>query len=90
MCIRDSTNNDSLINYKDLRRFYHFDLNARKKTSLIPQSYSVLSSQYDYLNDFMFIKAKQDTNRNGKRDITEPIHIFWINMQDPKQAKRAY
>lgn len=86
----EDTNNDSLINYKDLRRFYHFDLNARKKTSLIPKNYSVLSSQYDYLNDFMYIKAKHDTDGNGKRDITEPIHIFWINMKAPKQAKRAY
>ena len=68
----------------------HFDLNARKKTSLIPKNYSVLSSQYDYLNDFMYVKAKHDTNGNGKRDITEPIHIFWISLKDPKQGKRAY
>ena len=86
----EDTNKDSIINYKDLRRFYHFDLNARKKTSIIPQNYSVLSSQYDYINDFMYIKAKYDTNRNGKREATEPTHIFWINMKNPKPAKRAY
>ena len=86
----EDTNKDSIINHKDLRRFYHFDLNARKKTSLIPRNYSVLSSQYDYINDFMYIKAKYDTNTNGKREATEPTHIFWINMKNPKSAKRAY
>ena len=38
----------------------------------------------------MYVKAKHDTNGNGKRDITEPIHIFWISLKDPKQGKRAY
>lgn len=86
----EDTNNDSIINAKDLRRFYHFDLNAKKKTSLIPKEYSVLSSQYDYLNDFMYIKAKKDMNGNGARETSEPTHIFWIDMKNPKPAKRAY
>ena len=86
----EDTNKDSIINHKDLRRFYHFDLNARKKTTLIPKNYSVLSSQYDYRNDFMYVKAKKDTNGNGNRDVTEPIHIFWLDMKTPKPAKRAF
>lgn len=86
----EDTNNDSIINFKDLRRFYHFDLNAKKKTSLIPKDYSVLSSQYDHLNDFMYIKAKKDVNGNGSRETNEPTHIFWIDMSNPKPAKRAY
>lgn len=86
----EDTNNDSLINHKDLRRFYHFDMKSKKRTALIPLNYSVLSSQYDYRNDIMYVKARLDENNNGIRETIEPIHIFWIDLKNPQPAKRAY
>ncbi|MCG8701735.1 MAG: hypothetical protein MI922_27025 [Bacteroidales bacterium] len=86
----EDTNNDSTINAKDLRRFYHFDIDANTKTLLIPLNYSVLSSEYDSQNDFMYIFAKLDENKNGSRDVEEPIHIFLLDLNAPKLAEQLY
>lgn len=84
------TNKDSLINKHDLRQFYHFDETCATKTLLVPADYSVLHSQYDFQNDVMYVFAKQDANKNGTGDVAEPIHIFWINLKIPLQAKKMY
>lgn len=86
----EDTNKDTLINKKDLRRFYYFDASSNVKTQLIPADYSVVRSQYDSQNDVMYIFARQDTNKNGTVDLKEPIHIFWISLKAPLQAKRMY
>lgn len=84
------TNKDSFINKHDLRQFYHFDATCATKTLLVPADYSVLHSQYDFQNDVMYIFAKHDTDKNGAADVAEPIHIFWVNLKMPLQAKKMY
>lgn len=84
----EDTNKDTLINKKDLRRLYHFDKLNTKKTQLIPSDYGVIKSSYDYKNDIMYIYAKHDTNKNGTGDKNETMHIFWIDLKDPKVAKK--
>lgn len=86
----EDTNKDTLINRKDLRRFYYFDAGGSIKIQLVPADYSVFRSQYDSGNDAMYLFAKQDTNKNGTGDPKEPVHIFWINLKDPTHAKRLY
>jgi hypothetical protein len=86
----EDTNGDSLINHKDLRRFYHFDINAENKTSLIPSNYSVLGSEYDNQNDHLHVRAKLDKNKNGQMDEDEAIHIFWIDLKKPEAGVRLY
>ena len=86
----EDTNQDSLINQKDLRRFYHFDLFGKDKKTLIPKNYSVLSSEYDPENDFMFIFANLDENKNGKREEAEPVHAFWLDLKAPDTGERLY
>ncbi|MFN6946285.1 MAG: hypothetical protein ACK4ND_15150 [Cytophagaceae bacterium] len=86
----EDTNNDTLINNKDLRRFYHFNSDCTKKTQLIPSDYSVVRSQYDSRNDVMFIFARHDANKNGTGDKNDPMHIFWINLKAPAPAKPMY
>ncbi|MCC6726614.1 MAG: hypothetical protein IT258_19085 [Saprospiraceae bacterium] len=86
----EDTNRDSMVNYRDLRRFYHFDLEAKKRTQLIPPNYSVVSSEYDPANDAMFVFASLDANSNGKRDTEEPVHVFWFSMKAPAPGERLY
>ena len=86
----EDTNNDSTINAKDLRRFFAFDLDINKRTPLIPNNYSVLSSEYDPQNDFMYVFARLDKNNNGTRDEDEPVHIFYVDLKIPDTAKRLY
>ncbi|MFK8008503.1 MAG: hypothetical protein AB8H03_19245 [Saprospiraceae bacterium] len=86
----EDTNQDSLINRNDLRRFYHFDLDGLNKSPLIPSNYSVMSSEYDAENDVMYVFAKLDRNANGKREEEEPIHIFWLDLKIPKMGERLY
>jgi hypothetical protein len=80
----EDTNKDGFINVKDLRRFYHFDINGKNKKALIPKSYSVMSSEYDSANDFMYVFARKDKNKNGQMEVNEPTDIFWIDLNDPK------
>ncbi|RYD74828.1 MAG: hypothetical protein EOP53_17555 [Sphingobacteriales bacterium] len=86
----EDTNKDTLINKKDLRRFYHFNIDCSVKTQLIPNDYSVLRSQYDSKNDVMYLFAIHDDNRNGTGENKEQIHVFWINLKNPTVAKRMY
>jgi hypothetical protein len=84
------TSMDTLINKKDLRRFYHFNASATEKTQLLPSDYSVVRSQYDPRNDVMYVFARHDENNNGMVDKKEPLHIFWISLKTPAKAKRLY
>jgi hypothetical protein len=90
------TNQDSLINRRDLRRFYHLRVAqlaaqpAAQPTALVPANYSVLRSQYDPANDAMYVFAQLDANQNGTAERAEPIHVFWISLKAPAPAKRLY
>lgn len=86
----EDTNKDTLINRFDLRRLYHFDASCKVKTQLVPADYSVLRSEYDALNDAMFLYARKDANRNGKQEPEEPVHVFWIDLKKPEKAKQVY
>lgn len=86
----EDTNGDKLLNGHDLRRFYHFDLEGENKSPLVPLNYSVLKSEYDPANDFMYVFAQIDENSNGKRDEQEAIHVFWIDLKRPKNNGRLY
>lgn len=86
----EDTNKDTLINKKDLRRFYHFDAKSSIKTQIIPPNYSVIRSQYDSKNDLMYIFASLDENKNGTQEKIEPIHIFWFSLKQPGRAKLLY
>jgi hypothetical protein len=86
----DDTNKDGFVNLKDLRRLYLFDINGIRQKALIPENYSVLKSEYDSDNDFMFVFAQLDNNSNGRQDEGEPIHIFWIDLKDPNKTGRQY
>ncbi|MCH2231381.1 MAG: hypothetical protein MK105_13650 [Crocinitomicaceae bacterium] len=86
----DDTNNDGYINVKDLRRFYQFDIDALEKTLLIPDNYSVMSSEYDPENDYMYIFARKDENENGQMEYEESTHIFWIDLNNPRNRGIQY
>jgi hypothetical protein len=86
----EDTNNDTLINKFDLRRFYLFDKTCRQRTQLIPPDYSVFRSQYDKLNDAMFVFAYHDANGDGSSGEREPIEVFWFSLKTPGPAKKAY
>ncbi len=86
----DDTNKDGFINIKDLRRFYLFDINGIYKKELIPKNYSVMNSEYDSANDYMYVFAKYDKNKNGKMEQDEPIDIFWIDLSNPENVGKQY
>ena len=86
----EDTNKDGYINVKDLRRFYYFDIDGINKKELIPKNYSVMSSEYDSANDYMYVFAKLDKNNNGKMEQEEPTNIFWIDLNNPKNVGIQY
>jgi hypothetical protein len=86
----EDSNKDGFINVKDLRKFYHFDIDGKNKRSLIPQNYSVMSSEYDSENDFMYVFAKVDKNKNGQMEQDEPTDIFWIDLKNPENVGIQY
>ncbi|MBK8567279.1 MAG: hypothetical protein IPN76_29140 [Saprospiraceae bacterium] len=86
----EDTNKDSILNYHDLRRFYLFDLEGKRLAQLVPPNYSVVSSEYDPANDAMFVYASLDENANGKRDVVEPVHVFWFSLKAPAPGERLY
>lgn len=57
---------------------------------LIPDLYSVSSSQFDPSNDYMYIYATMDENGNGHQDDTEDVHVFWIDLKAPSKGVRLY
>ncbi|MEO1513907.1 MAG: hypothetical protein AAFV95_02805 [Bacteroidota bacterium] len=86
----EDSNKDGFVNSKDLRRFYHFDLDANNKTPLVPQQYSVMSSEYDPQNDYMYVFARLDENANGQMESEEAISVFWIDLKDPSKKGMQY
>jgi len=58
--------------------------------ALIPENYSVIKSEYDPDNDFMYVFAKLDANNNGQQEEDEPIHIYWIDLKNPSKTGRQY
>ncbi len=86
----EDTNNDSLINKMDLRRFYQFDAGCSVRTQLIPPDYSAIRSQYDAGNDIMYVFAGHDENKNGTHEKPEPVRIFWFSLKTPGVAKLLY
>jgi hypothetical protein len=65
-------------------------MNADNKKPIIPIDYSVYKSEYDPANDFMYIFAKLDENKNGKLDELEPIHIYWVDLKNPERTGKQY
>ncbi len=86
----EDTNKDGYINAKDLRRFYYIDINGDTKKPLVPINYSVVSSEYDSANDYMYVFAKLDANNNGRSDKDEEVHIFWVDLNNPENVGRQY
>jgi len=86
----EDSNKDGYINVKDLRRFYYFDINGKNKKALIPKDYSVMSSEYDSANDYMYVFAKADKNKNGQMENNEPTDIFWIDLKNPENIGLQY
>lgn len=86
----EDSNEDGFINHFDLRRFYLFDLEGNKQKVLIPKTYSVTSSEYDFENDLIYVFAQFDENSNGKAEAEEPIHVFWIDMKNPQRGGVEY
>ena len=84
------TNQDSLINKRDLRRLYYFNASCTHKIQLLPADYSAVRSQYDPMNDVMYVFARLDVNHNGVAEKKEPLHIFWLNLKSPVRATRMY
>jgi hypothetical protein len=84
----EDTNQDLLINTKDLRKFYHIDQFNTKKTQIIPRDYSAIRSTYDYKNDIMYIYTRYDANKNGMPDKEEPVAIYWIRLSEPTIVKK--
>lgn len=82
------TNKDSVINNKDLRRFFFIDELNQNKISLLPEYYSAIRSSYDYKNDIMFIHARNDRNKNGISESSEPISIFLLELNNPVRLKK--
>lgn len=86
----EDTNKDGFINLKDLRRFYSFDIHAENKKAIIPTDYSAQKLEYDPTNDFIYLFARLDENKNGKVDELEPIHIFWVDLNNPERVGKQY
>lgn len=86
----EDTNKDGYINVKDLRRFYLFNIDGILVKALVPKMYSVMSSEYDPGNDFMYVFAKNDENDNGQMEQEESTHIFWIDLKDPVKSGIHY
>ena len=86
----EDSNKDGFITVKDLRRFYLFDIEGENKKALIPKNYSVMNSEYDPANDYMYIFAKKDKNNNGQMEENEPISIFWIDLKNPENNGIQY
>lgn len=86
----EDTNGDGFINITDLRRIYHFDMDANTRRPLVPTDYSVFKSEYDPANDFIYLFAQLDENKNGQIDEKERIHIFWVDLKKPENSGRQY
>ncbi|SFB94907.1 hypothetical protein SAMN05421780_10269 [Flexibacter flexilis DSM 6793] len=86
----EDTNHDGFINLNDLRRFYWFDSKGNRQALLVPDNYSVVNSEYDLDNDFLFVFARLDKNANGQIEDSEPLHIFWVDLKNPTRTGLQY
>ncbi len=86
----DDSNNDGFINRTDLRRLVLFGQEGENKGNLVPNNYSVMSSEYDEQKDLMYVFARLDQNKNGQMDEKEPIHIFWVDLKNPSHTGFQY
>lgn len=86
----EDTNNDGYLNMKDLRHLYAFDADGQNRRLLVPADYSVMKSEYDPGNDFLFVYAQSDDNKNGQIEREEAMHIFLINLKNPQKADLYY
>ncbi|MCU0429494.1 MAG: hypothetical protein MUF42_05930 [Cytophagaceae bacterium] len=86
----EDTNKDTLINKRDLRKFYLFNERGMSPIALLPAGYSISKSQYDIDNDAMFLFARYDENKNGSIEQEEPKKVFWIHLKNPSPALMAY
>ncbi|MGC3944661.1 MAG: hypothetical protein QM762_09090 [Chryseolinea sp.] len=90
------TNKDTLLTKRDLRSLYYFNASTSERVRLIPEDHSVERSQYDSMNDVMYVYARHDENHDGttdrdeKRKSREPLHVFWIDLKVGNVAKRLY
>lgn len=84
----EDSNGDSLINKKDLRKFFYINETNSVKKQLIPKHHSVQRSTYDYKSDIMYIYTRYDMNENGQIEKNEPVHIFWISLSDAGTLKK--
>lgn len=89
-CYDEDTNKDGYINRDDLRRFYLFSLDGKPVRALIEKNYGVVGSDYDYVNDLLFVYAYLDSNNNGKIDAKDPKHIFRIDLKKPETTSVVY
>ncbi len=86
----EDSNNDTILNHLDLRKMLLFNMDGKQTAQLIPDQYSVERSQYDRQIDHMYIYARLDENKNGTGERTEPLHVFDLDLKNPKPAKRMY
>jgi len=84
------TNKDTLINTQDLRRLFLFDISGQRIKTILPENYNIFKSDYDQWNDRLLVYARLDQNNDGQSQQTEPIHVYWVNLQDPSQSGRLY
>lgn len=86
----EDTNKDKYINIKDLRRFYLFDINGKNLGEIVPKNYSVIGAMYDSGNDYLYIDAKLDSNKDGKISENEPVSIFYLDLKNPANRGLFY
>jgi hypothetical protein len=86
----EDTNRDGFITTADLRRLFVFDENGESLESVVPQDHSVFKSEYDSANDRIYLFARHDENADGVVGVTEPVHIFWMSLRDPRQGGVLY
>ncbi len=84
------TNNDTVIDRRDLRKLYAFDEDGTNQRLLIPANYSVLRSAYDRRIDHMYVYARKDENNDGYMNPNETEHVFAIDLKNPQMGKRVY
>mgnify|MGYP002872460396 CR=1 FL=1 len=58
--------------------------------ALIPKEYGVIGSDYDGVNDALYVYARLDSNKNGTIDPKEPKHIFLIDLKKPETTALLY
>ncbi len=89
-CYDEDTDKDGYYTRVDLRRFYLYQLDGTRVKALIPKEYGVIGSDYDGVNDALYVYARLDSNKNGTIDPKEPKHIFLIDLKKPETTALLY